>query len=225
MSFALFFLAMGIALIDWIAVARGAHRVELFAKPGALLVLIIWLAFNNGLSLPLLWFWLGLVFSLAGDICLLPQVQRFLPGLTAFLFGLVCYVIGFNQSPPPFTLLALAVALLVLLTSAQIYRRVVAGLRAQRRASLTAPILAYALVISLMLFSAIVTLLRPDWRHTDSLLAAGGAALFYSSDAILSWNKFVAPIRHGRLINMITYHLGQFLIILAAALHYHSMLV
>jgi hypothetical protein len=37
--------------------------------------------------------------------------------------------------------------------------------------------------------------------------------LFFYSDAILAWIKFVAPIKNGRMMNMITYHLGQIALI------------
>jgi uncharacterized membrane protein YhhN len=40
-------------------------------------------------------------------------------------------------------------------------------------------------------------------------LVTVGAILFYSSDVVLAWNKFVNPIKNGRLANMILYHLGQ----------------
>jgi hypothetical protein len=36
-----------------------------------------------------------------------------------------------------------------------------------------------------------------------------GAFLFYLSDVILAWNKFVSPIKNGRIINIGLYHLGQ----------------
>jgi hypothetical protein len=45
------------------------------------------------------------------------------------------------------------------------------------------------------------------------LLVSLGAFLFYISDIILAWNKFVAPIQHGRIYNIAAYHLGQILLI------------
>jgi hypothetical protein len=41
-----------------------------------------------------------------------------------------------------------------------------------------------------------------------------------ASDSLLAWNKFDQPVRHANLLVMVTYHLGQFGIVLGAALHY-----
>ena len=80
--------------------------------------------------------------------------------------------------------------------------------------------LIYTIVISVMLFSAMLTLLGDKWFSIHALTVCAGAALFFLSDAILAWNKFVSPIRYGRLMNMASYHLGQLLIALGAALHF-----
>ena len=58
-------------------------------------------------------------------------------------------------------------------------------------------------------WSAILTLYRLDWKTSASGLVSLGAILFYFSDIILAWNKFVKPVRNGRVINMAAYHLGQ----------------
>jgi len=46
-----------------------------------------------------------------------------------------------------------------------------------------------------------------------------GAFLFYISDLILAWNRFVAPIQNGRLLNIVAYHLGQIALIVGVAMH------
>ena len=48
-------------------------------------------------------------------------------------------------------------------------------------------------------------------------VAIAGAVLFYASDGILGWNKFVQPVPHGRVAIMTTYHLGQIGLVLALA--------
>ena len=65
-----------------------------------------------------------------------------------------------------------------------------------------------------------LTLLRQLVADHPAIAVCAGAALFFLSDTILAWNKFVAPLRYGRLMNMATYHLGQMLIALGAALHF-----
>ncbi len=43
-------------------------------------------------------------------------------------------------------------------------------------------------------------------------LAIAGATLFVASDAVLGWNRFVAPLPRGRLSTHVPYHLGQALL-------------
>jgi len=71
-----------------------------------------------------------------------------------------------------------------------------------------------------MLFSALSTLIRDDWRILAAVSASSGALLFFISDTVLALNKFVAPIPNGRVIVMITYHLGQILIAMGAMLRF-----
>jgi uncharacterized membrane protein YhhN len=67
----------------------------------------------------------------------------------------------------------------------------------------------YGTVITLMLLSALLTFNNANWDSSAAGLVAMGATLFFFSDVILAWNKFVNPIKNGRLANMILYHLGQ----------------
>ena len=49
---------------------------------------------------------------------------------------------------------------------------------------------------------------------TGEPLVAAGATVFAASDGTLSVNKFVRPVPHARLAIMVTYHVGQGLIVL-----------
>jgi hypothetical protein len=60
-----------------------------------------------------------------------------------------------------------------------------------------------------MLYSAIATIYAPDWKTSAVLLVSLGALLFWASDLVLAWNKFVTPLRHGREWNIVLYYLGQ----------------
>ena len=73
---------------------------------------------------------------------------------------------------------------------------------------LTGPVAIYMSVISLMVVMAFGTAVP---------IAIVGAVLFYASDGILGWNKFVEPVPHGRVAIMTTYHLGQIGLVLALA--------
>lgn len=204
-----------LGLADWYAVHKRNRQWEYLFKPATLLVVIVW-AILLAQARPTGWGWLaqffvaGLAFSLAGDVfLLLPDQKRFfVPGLLAFLLAHVCYIFGLNATLPPAGALVLLLpvgALWVLLI-----RAIVAGLRAQGRTALVGPVAVYSVVISLMLFSAWATLFRPDWSLAAQVLVSVGATLFFVSDALNAWERFVTPMTHGRLYVMVTYHLAQF---------------
>jgi uncharacterized membrane protein YhhN len=121
------------------------------------------------------------------------------------------YIIGFNLPLPDVApLWALGVAIILALSAARVLRYILAGLVAKGQRKLIGPVVVYGVVITLMLLSALLTLFRPDWPEaTAALLVSVGAFLFFLSDVILAWNKFVNPIQNGRIMNMVTYHLGQ----------------
>jgi uncharacterized membrane protein YhhN len=114
----------------------------------------------------------------------------------------------------------MGLAILLALTAARILRRVIAGVRQKGLQRLVLPVGLYGTVITLMLLSALLTLYTPRWKSLASLLVASGALLFYSSDVLLAWNKFVTPIKNGRLANMILYHLGQFAMVTGVILQF-----
>ncbi len=205
------------AVLDWVAVARQVKPLEYFAKPGVMVLLLGWLWLSSGFQDGLAWFALGLLFSMGGDIALMLPREQFIAGLVSFLLAHVAYLVGFTQGPLPLNYVSLALAVLVGLTASQVYRRVAGGLKASGQEKLKLPVLAYTAVISLMLLSALLTLVRPEWAAQPALLVSSGALLFFISDGTLAWNKFVSPLPHGRLVVIITYHLGQMLIILGAA--------
>jgi uncharacterized membrane protein YhhN len=220
MNYTFLILALIIALVDWYAVAKEWKTLEYVAKPGVMLSLLAWMWAINGFEGPLFWFTLGLVFSLAGDVFLMLPRDRFIPGLVSFLLAHLAYVMGFTRSLPPANLTSLVLALLVTIAAGRIYRRIAASLAEAGETKLRTPVLTYTNVISLMLLAALLTLIRPDWSTGPALLSSAGALLFFASDGLLAWNKFVEKLRYGKLLVIITYHLGQVLIVLGAALHY-----
>lgn len=208
------------AMLDWYAVYKGWKKLEYFLKPITMIFLFIWLLLSSSvLSGIALWFGIGLLLSLAGDVFLMLPNEQFIAGLVAFLLAHVAYIIGFNQTLPPFNALGLVMAVLVGITAVQLYKRVAAGLLAQGKENLQKPVLAYTAVISIMLLSALLTFSRSDWNAAAAITASIGAALFMLSDAILAWNKFVTPIKNGRVMNMAAYHLGQIVLIVGVVMH------
>ncbi len=78
----------------------------------------------------------------------------------------------------------------------------------------------YRVVISIMLLSAMLKLTDVSWKAGAALLVSVGAFLFYISDMILAWNKFITPIQNGRIYNILSYHLGQIALIAGVVMQY-----
>ena len=110
---------------------------------------------------------------------MLPR-EKFTAGLVAFLLAHLSYIIGLNQGPLPLNLATLIIALMVIIVAVTIFRRLNAGLKAKDLNSLRLPVLVYCLVISLMLFSALMTLVKNYWMPVPALMVSFGA-LFFSS--------------------------------------------
>ena len=208
----IFGIALGLAILDWIAVARDNKRREYIFKPATLVVIWIGAALlaYQGTTNPRLarYFLIALIFSLAGDILLLlPKETFFLPGLIAFFLAHVSYILGLTPTLPPAS--ALSLLIVIAPVSVLFYRRIAAGLRAKQQEEMRLPTAAYTLILSLMLWSAWATLFRPGWTPTAQSLVIVGATLFFASDAMLAWDRFVASSSILNIAIIVTYHLAQ----------------
>lgn len=209
----IYILGLGAALIDWIAVARSNRRLEYFAKPAVMLILIFGLIlYGEILPSPIGWLFLaGLGFSLLGDVFLMLPANRFIPGLLAFLAAHLLYVVAFNQGGPVVSPASAAFALLVAGIAVPILVRIRRALLLAGRAKLWPPVAVYGVVLAATLWSTWCTTLRPEWPWAGALLAAIGGGLFFVSDALNAWERFVDRFTASRLLVMVSYHLAQYL--------------
>lgn len=214
-----FFLVFIIAIVDWYAVWKDNNKLRYLTKPLTLLSLILWFTISGGWQGPTEIFGVGLIFSLAGDIFLLKQIVKARPfffqlGLVSFLIVQVLYIIGFNDAIP-----SVSISFVVLLCIAGIIaffmtRYIVGGLRTTPEGKKQqAPVILYMIALSLMFFSAVLTLLRPEWALVPACLVSIGGALFFTSDTVLASDEFVKPYKYAGIILIITYHLAQIAIV------------
>ena len=196
-----------VAVLDWWAVCRDHRRVETVAKPLVMVLLAaLALALGAGGTGVGRWLLLALALGTVGDVLLLRDTEpRFLGGLGAFLLGHLAYVaafitLGFHQG---WALLGAAVVALDLATAG---RRILRAAAAQDRA-LGGAVAAYMLVIAAMTVTA--------WG-TGRPVVALGAVVFVVSDTLLALDRFVRPRPASRVAVMVTYHLGQVLMVLGA---------
>lgn len=206
------------ALTAW-ATWKQNRTLEFIAKPAVMILLLVYLWTSVGLQGALTWFALGMFFSLVGDVLLLWLDRMFLFGLVSFLLAQIFYVIGFNSPPSSFSMWGIIMAVIVGLGAARVLRRILSALTG-KNARMRIPVTVYGIVITLMLLSAMLKLTDPAWGAGASLLVGLGAFLFYLSDIVLAWLKFVAPIQNGRIINIGLYHLGQICIAAGVVMQY-----
>ena len=235
MIFLLVIIALIFAAFEWFfEYKKNAWGIYL-TKPVVILLLIAFVWFYADVPILLyglntsavIWFIFGLLFCLGGDIFLMLPERFFLPGLISFLLGHIFYVAGFGMPLPPegSELATLAIAVILLLVSGWTYVRLANGMQASGKDRMRIPVLFYTIVITLMLFSALLTIFNSEWLLLPSLLVSGGALLFLISDIMNAWVRFVGPIPNHRLWIMSTYHLAQVGIAVGAALHFSNLAI
>jgi uncharacterized membrane protein YhhN len=193
-------IAAGFAVGNWVAVARARKPLEYLCKPATMVALVVVaLALEPVIEGRRAWFVVALVLSLAGDVFLMLPRDRFIAGLVSFLLGHIAYVVGLRVDGGTVAALLVA-AVAVGAVAAVVGSRVVRAVRRGPDPGLTGPVVAYMIVISAMVACALAT---------GNVLAAAGASLFFASDALIAWNRFVRALPWAPVAIMVTYHLGQ----------------
>jgi uncharacterized membrane protein YhhN len=177
-------------------------------KPATTLLILAW-AWPRGADEPARrrWIRIGLLLSLGGDVFLM-WPQGFLPGLVSFLLAHLAYIVAFTRRLrfgarwQPFAVYAgLAAALLWSLWPGV-------------PAALQLPVLAYVVCLASMAAQAAAQWLAARHSAGEGLAraAAIGGAFFLTSDALLAFNKFSAPLPLASLWILATYWTAQGLI-------------
>jgi uncharacterized membrane protein YhhN len=205
-AFLLLALALAAAVGDWIAVHQESKTLEYVCKPLTMVLLVgAALALDPSDPTARAWFVAALLLSLAGDVFLMLPKDLFVFGLGAFLLGHLAYIVGMHVEgvEGPRFLIGIVIVMAVL---AVIGTAVLRGVRSGPEPGLAGPVVAYMFVISAMVASAI---------GVGNVAAIVGASLFYVSDALIAWNRFVRETPHARLSVMVTYHLAQIGLVLS----------
>jgi uncharacterized membrane protein YhhN len=194
------------ALGNWWAKLTHSRRLEYVCKPVTMVALIVTAVALDpaaGQDGRRAWFVAALVFSLAGDVFLMLPSDRFVPGLASFLVAHLCYVAGFWTDPPGGAALAVSVVVVVL-AIAPVATVILRALRTEP--ALRPPVATYIAVIGAMVASALAS---------GNAVAAAGAISFAGSDSLIAWSRFVRPLPWAPVTIMVTYHVGQALLVLS----------
>lgn len=200
--------AGALALADWITVSPSVanKNAEYFLKPATMIPLIAAaLVLDPERDAQRVLFVIALCFSLAGDVFLMLPTDLFIAGLGSFLVGHIGYIAGFLHEPRS-TRATLIAVLLVIIGAATIGRRILTAARASDTPAIAGPVAVYMSVISTMVVLAI---------GTNEFFAAAGAVVFFSSDAMIAWDRFERPFRWARPLIMSTYHIAQALLVIS----------
>lgn len=209
------------AILDWQAVRVGWNKAKYVTKPLVMVLLIYWMATHGGWHAPFLWFILGAVFSLIGDICLMLPGNYFLAGLVSFLLAHLLYITGFFTEALSLSPVWIAASVVVICFAVLLTRKIREGVRRKTGARrLRWSVTIYSIAVTAMFLSTLSTIQKPGWSPSTYFAVALGGMLFYLSDTLLAYDRFVSAIHHGRLMVRITYHLGQILLLAGVLTHF-----
>ncbi len=227
--------ALIFAILEWYFEYQKNFRGIYLTKPAVLLLLIVFVWFYADVPVlmfglntsAIIWFILGLLLCLGGDIFLMLPDRFFLLGLISFLLGHLFYIAGFGMPVPipGSEVAALVIAAGLITITGSVYIQLANGMLDSGKERLRIPVLFYAIVIALMLFSALLTLFNPEWFLLPSILVSVGASLFFISDIMNAWARYVGPLPSHRVWIMSTYHLAQIGIAVGAAIHFSELAI
>ncbi len=183
------------AFANWWSRLRHDDWVEAWSKPLVTIAMIAAaVTIDASPSSARVWFTLGLVACLIGDVALLPVVDRFMVGLGAFWIGHAIFCIGAltigvhrTWTVAPVVVLSLGVGVFV-------------GPRIVRGSGSLAP--------AVGLYLAVIVVMAVLVGGTGRIAGMVGAMAFVVSDGVLGWNRFVREERWANVTIMVTYHLA-----------------
>ena len=185
---------------------------DLYMKPLILPILILIVTFSENFPTKKILL-TALLFSWIGDIILLFSDKGelyFIFGLVSFLASHLVYIVLFNKQQTTRendkkVQFWLGIFLILGYFTFMIFTLF------PKLGPLKIPVLVYAIVITTMLFFAFKGSLK--WSIPANKYIFIGAIVFVSSDSVLAFNKFYAPIEHASFYIMATYCLAQYLIV------------
>ena len=203
-----------VSLINWVSAWQLRMIPYYITKPIVMIGLILYLVLRVPVTPARLPFLFGLIFSLLGDIFLIPKGTRwFLVGMGAFSITQLMYIWGFNLSMVKLPVLIVGA---VAFAGGVVLIHLVVN-RFSQSSSINKAILpfikGYGALVLAMTMSAILCLARPAWTDRAAVLAGIGGILFFLSDGMIGLDKLDRRLPKYRFWIIFTYHLAQFLIV------------
>lgn len=208
------------SLGEIMSILLGYEVLHQISKPTIMVTLIAyyWFESKSDRSLALI---VAMIAAWIGDMLLMfaeKNEMYFIIGLGAFLVTHVMLILAFKQfrsenaGNPLRGVQSIRMAFPILLAGTGLIIVLYPALGA-----LKFPVVVYAIVLMIMVLNALYRYGRTNFRSMITTFA--GALLFMMSDSILAINKFLMPIGNAGLWIMLTYCLGQFLIVRGLLYH------
>ncbi|MFN8208035.1 MAG: lysoplasmalogenase [Bacteroidales bacterium] len=202
--------AVGYTILEHI---NPAWMITFFAKALPMIILFLWGITEKKTGNPLFYRLIltGIIFSLAGDLLLQWNNRQdgfFIFGLGAFLFTQVFYTLAFFSGGKTLYRLKKIWPALILLP---VYGLTLVFYLKAGLGEMLIPVSVYASVIVLMCMGALSRL--PLYPGKATLFVISGAVLFLMSDSMIAISRFGPGFPLSRLSILLTYFLGQYLII------------
>jgi uncharacterized membrane protein YhhN len=204
------YLFVTVAVVHLVACFLGLGQLHDYTKPLLIpLLAAYYFSVSREYRSPMV---LGaLLFSFAGDV-LLMNPSNFISGLVCFLIAHILYVVAYRQhrmdmdQQPVHGIQRVRIAFPVVLAGTGLV-----VVLFPRLGEMKVPVIIYAMVITVMVLSALFRIGRTNAHSFWMVL--GGAVTFMASDSILAINKFLIPITNANFLIMLTYIAAQWLIV------------
>ncbi|MGZ7008387.1 MAG: lysoplasmalogenase [Ilumatobacteraceae bacterium] len=191
--------ALALAALDWVAVARKVKPLEYVCKPAAAVAFLATAVALDPISdAARAWCCVALAFCVVGDVLLMQPTDVFVAGLAAFAGAQVFFTVSFAFQDPTLSRLVLGLVVVVpcvLLLARRYLHALVGG----DHETMVPPVVLYMTVIAAMVVSAIAG---------GSGFGIAGAVLFLASDSLIAEHRFVDARTWQPVAIIITYHLA-----------------
>lgn len=210
-------------LFHWVSVLFEWKRIRPLTKALAMILVIVWTLFAVHFEMD---YFIAVllaaqIFGLLGDIFLLFPGKWFVWGLGAFMVGHLFYL-GLLSALllagrkdgllGSFPWGAALIGIVLWVSYLFVFTRVLSSYIYKSRSDLPfwVSVVFYGAILSFFVVFAVFCIAAlPEFSFVQLSLPVG-ATLFFISDNLLAYDRFVKKIRNGRLWVIVTYHLGQF---------------
>ena len=126
-------LALLFAALEVVAVSKNLQRLEYVAKPAVMVCLFLWLYSSTGLQGNALWFGVGILFSLAGDVLLMLSLGQSVP-VRADRFPFCTYLLHYRVQGRNWQIInawSLILLVIIAINASRLIRRIIGAMRAK----------------------------------------------------------------------------------------------